>query len=234
MPLKTFSRPRFCCICLFWVLIQGVRVRKIILLAIVWMTPQAYAACPDSVNSSHLVITLEGLFGRALGSRAQQLAESVNRTGYQIANFSHATRMTKILECVRQFQGRNNERQKFSIIGHSLGGPAANRLAQAMAEMGIEVETMIVFDSRNGSDTRCGSNGGPSFPKPENVGHLYNFYQCGFLPGRRYTGRRVSNVQLYETPHIELPQTVEAYRVANRALNIGGQSSGPSTDLQTQ
>lgn len=203
-------------------------------MAIIWMAPQAYAGCPDSVDSSHLVITLEGLFGRALGSRAQQLAESVNRSGYQIANFSHASSRNKILECVRQFQSRSNERQKFSIIGHSLGGPAANRLAQAMAEMGIEVETMIVFDSRNGSDTRCGSEGGPSFPKPESVRHLYNFYQCGFLPGRRYTGRGVSNVQLYETPHIELPQTIEAYRVANRTLNISGTSSGSSTDLQTQ
>ncbi len=176
--------------------------------------------CPETSTSNHLVVTLEGLGGELLGSPAYRLANRANTNGYQIARYSHRHSSSTIAACVRRWLSSTGG-GNVSIVGHSLGGGAANQLAATLASQGVNVRDMIVFDGREGSEIRCGGNGGPTYNKPENVDNVFNFYQCGGLPGRTYAaGSGVHNMRL-NSSHIALPSTDAANNLAGRRLNAG-------------
>lgn len=188
---------------------------------------------PSSASNTHLVVTIEGLGGRLLGSPAQSLAKNL-QAGNGSANISFsnegtwATGPDHIAKCVAEWK-KANPNGKISIMGHSLGGGHANRVADEIGKLGFNVSNMIIFDGREGNELLCGKSAGAKYQKPANVERVANFYQCGWMPGNTYAeGPGVSNIHVSDidgATHVSMVGHPEVRRRVEQILN-GGEVDG--------
>lgn len=82
------------------------------------------------------------------------------------------------------------------MTGHSLGGPAASQAAKALADRGVQLQSVMTIDAFGGSISRDGTN----------VQFWGNYYQRGGgLPGASLDSAD-HNVQI-ETTHMKIPQS---------------------------
>ena len=196
----------------------------------------SWGGCPRAMSSTHIVVTIEGLGGRVFGSKARTVARSVNQSGYDIADFTHNTPASTIAKCVQEWKKAHGNKTRVSILGHSMGGPTADKVARELIRYGTPVNAMFLFDSRHGSDQfACGRRSPQTFAKPSNVKKLINFHQCGALAGRRYSGSGVENIELNGVPHGSLPQSTPAINRLSSILNgLTSKQSNPSAPLLAQ
>lgn len=175
--------------------------------------------CPKVTTSNQLVVTFEGLGGETFGSPVHSLAEEVNTTRYQIARFSHNHTPATIAACIRRWVVSTPNGGKVSILGHGIGGATAYRLAKVMGDQGMNVEYLILFDGREGNEKSCRSYKGPLYKKPKNVKYVFNYFQCGVLPGRRFASEEgVYNYRMTAS-HVLLPKTATAKQFSQKVLN---------------
>lgn len=192
---------------------------KILLLLVVGCFAFESHACRMQNNGSnnHLVVTIEGLGGRLLGSQAQRTANALNRGNYTVLSCAQDTDSeASIARKIIEFK-RANPNARITVMGHSLGGGDSVRILNSA---GVTVDDLIVWDGRDGHELTCGSGNGPKYTKPANVKRVTNFYQCGFMPGRRFKeGQCVRNVNMNAGPmaHTQLPNTSKNY--VNGILN---------------
>lgn len=174
--------------------------------------------CPEFTTSNQLVVTFEGLGGETFGSPVHTLAEEVNFSEYQIARFAHNHTPATIAACIRRWMVQTPE-SKVSIMGQGLGGSTAYRVAKVMGDQGMNVEYLILFDGREGNEKSCKRYQGAHYEKPENVSYVFNYFQCGRLPGRRFAkSKGVYNYRL-NSSHVLLPRTSVAKNFSRRLLN---------------
>ena len=174
--------------------------------------------CPKKTYSNHLVITFEGLGGETYGAPVYNLASEVNLTNFQIARFANNSTPATISACIRRWL-TNTPFGKVSILGQGIGGGTAYRVARTMGTQGMNVENLILFDSREGDEKTCDSDSAKKYFKPRNVKYVFNYYQCGRLPGRQFVETKgVYNYEL-DSSHILLPKTEAAKSFAKKLLN---------------
>ena len=191
----------------------------------------AFASCPSQSTSSHLVITMEGLYGGVNG-RSHRLASSYQSAGgYQIASFAHldslAARSSQslIASCASAWKNRFGSKARITLIGHSLGGGDVVKVARALGSRGMRVNDMIVMDGREGNEVACGdSRFGRRYSKPRNVSRVTNFYQCGFMPGNKFRkGKGVNNIKIPAAlgQHVNMPSHGTVRSVVGGILTRG-------------
>jgi hypothetical protein len=198
---------------------------KILLLILIGCFVIESQACNISNrgNSNHLVVTIEGLGGRLLGSQAQRTATALNRSNYSILSCAQDTDSELSIASQIVNYKRNNPNARITVMGHSLGGGDSVRLLE---RAGVKIDDLVVWDGRNGSELRCGAGNGPKYRRPKNVTRVTNFYQCGFMPGRRFQAEScVRNVQM-SAGHVSLPSRTRSH--LNGILN----GSRPSTSAE--
>jgi pimeloyl-ACP methyl ester carboxylesterase len=174
-----------------------------------------------SQGNHSLIITMEGLFGGRNGRAAAFARRALGRAGKSatVMPYSH-TQSSAAAECAAIWKSIHGNRLKVTFVGHSFGGGrGAFPTLEKMAEKGIRVQDLVVFDGRTGSEMVCGELGGPKFTRPPNVDYVTNFYQCGAgLPGRTFVeDGRVRNHRLPEGfgAHVNLPSNSFALDVVS-------------------
>lgn len=199
--------------CIRWVLLNLVSLT----ILLIGESVQAFR-CPDFTTSNQLVVTFEGLGGETFGSPVHSLAKEVNFSEYQIARFAHNHTPATIAACIRRWMVQTPE-SKVSIMGQGLGGSTAYRVAKVMGDQGMNIENLILFDGREGNEKSCRKYQGPHYRKPKNVRYVFNYFQCGRLPGRRFASSKgVYNYKL-KSSHVLLPKTPVAKKFSRRLLN---------------
>ncbi|MCJ8276966.1 MAG: hypothetical protein HRT44_11760 [Bdellovibrionales bacterium] len=138
---------------------------KFLLLIVIAIFAAESQACRFSSrgNSNHLVVTIEGLIGRSLGSQAQRNADSLNRGNYTVLSCAQDTDSELSIASQILNYRRSNPNARLTVMGHSLGGGDAVRL---LGRAGVTIDDLVVWDGRNGSEVTCGNGRGPKYRRP--------------------------------------------------------------------
>lgn len=97
------------------------------------------------------------------------LAKKLRKEGYDV-QVSTAAQSSQAARKLRDYIHRTNDSTPLIIIGHSLGGDLAPRLARTFSEKNVPVDMLIMLDSTM-----------PSSP-PANVKRCVNLYQSNITP----------------------------------------------------
>jgi hypothetical protein len=137
---------------------------------------------------------------------------------YSIRGFSHALGPERIATCAREWQSVHGDRLRVTVMGHSLGGgQALIKTADNLEQIGIQIDTLVSLDGRNGPERRCGDKEQP-YVQPRNVDRVYNFRRCGLgLDGREWTGTHVQNF-LVNSPHSSVPYNSTVHEIMGPVL----------------
>ena len=119
-------------------------------------------------NPKARILIVRGIF-TVFSLGMDDLAAKLRSQGYAV-QVSTAAQSNQAAKQLRDYLIRTNERTPVIIIGHSLGGDPAPRLARTFAEKKVPVDMLIMLDSTM-----------PSVP-PANVRRCVNLYQSNLTP----------------------------------------------------
>jgi thioesterase domain-containing protein len=117
-----------------------------------------------SGSSAHVYL-LRGIFNVSVGLDA--LAAKLGQVGIAATVYGHDEEGTVATEALQQFQA--GRARPIILIGHSLGGGAALRIAARLGASGVPVALLVLLDPVSGATV------------PSNVGRAVNLYVSGGL-----------------------------------------------------
>ena len=167
---------------------------------------QPAAATPAQVQVD-LLRGLADIFSRGLDT----LGERLNRKGYTARVYSTNGWQTVSRRIAENYT--RGHKDIIVIIGHSLGGNAALKVANALDKQNIPIELIVTFDATQPE------------PVTKNVLHLVNFYQENGLgkpvsAGPGFNGE-LTNVDLTADPnlsHVTIEKSPRLHAVVERKI----------------